>query len=187
MQHPLEFGVAVQLLTPTTDDRPTTNDRTATDIRTQADIRAEARLSCRPQAPYEIVLTLPLDGPEPLEWTLPRGLLTEGLFRACRQGGAEVRPVRRDGRRAVRLTLASPGGEVALEAPAGALGAWLERSLRELPYPAAARRRRPQPLPVWEDLLYPVPLPRRRGADADARPTRLGAPDRDGAGPRRQP
>ncbi|WP_377268517.1 SsgA family sporulation/cell division regulator [Peterkaempfera sp. SMS 1(5)a] len=139
MQDPMETDLAVLLLTP--GGGP-----------------ARARLRLPAEHPHRIRLALHgryATAWTGRHWTLPRGLLAEGLFRPCRQGGVRIRPIVLDGRRGIRLTLAEGPGEPMLETAAAPLGAWLEQTLRHAP----ARPPRRPPAPDWEELLHPAPLP----------------------------
>jgi hypothetical protein len=69
----------------------------------------------------------------PVTWVFARELLVEGVFRACGTGDVRIWPTRMAGRSVVCLALSSPAGDALLEAPAGKVASWLERSLRLVP------------------------------------------------------
>lgn len=92
-----------------------------------------ARLSYRADDPYAVHITFHLGQDSPVTWVFARELLVEGVFRACGQGDVRVWPTRVGGRNVICLALSSPAGDALLEAPAGTVAAWLERTLRRVP------------------------------------------------------
>ena len=92
-----------------------------------------ARFSYRVDDPYAVHVTFHLGQDTPVTWVFARELLVEGVFRACGQGDVRIWPTRLGGRNVVCLALSSPAGDALLEAPAGTVATWLERSLRRVP------------------------------------------------------
>ncbi|MEE1928116.1 SsgA family sporulation/cell division regulator [Streptomyces sp. TRM 70351] len=92
-----------------------------------------ARLVYRADDPYAVHVTFHIGSSGPVHWTFARELLVEGARRSCGEGDVRVWPVRRAGGGALRLALSSPEGEALLEAPAGPVAAWVERTLRLVP------------------------------------------------------
>ena len=92
-----------------------------------------ARFSYRADDPYAVHVTFHLDQDAPVTWVFARELLVEGVFRPCGQGDVRIWPTRVGGRNVICLALSSPAGDALLEAPAGTVAAWLERSLRRVP------------------------------------------------------
>ncbi|MFF9482598.1 SsgA family sporulation/cell division regulator [Streptomyces sp. NPDC014733] len=92
-----------------------------------------ARLAYRTDDPYAVHITFHIGSDAPVNWTFARELLVEGVFRPCGHGDVRVWPTKVDGRSLVCLALSSPDGEALLEAPAAAVSAWLERTLRVVP------------------------------------------------------
>ncbi|MYV54609.1 SsgA family sporulation/cell division regulator [Streptomyces sp. SID3212] len=78
--------------------------------------------------PFAVHATFHIGGGETVEWVFPRDLLAEGLSRPTGTGDVRVYPSRSHGRDVVCVVLASPEGEALLEAPKGALGAFLDRT-----------------------------------------------------------
>ncbi|MEV5479885.1 MULTISPECIES: SsgA family sporulation/cell division regulator [Streptomyces] len=96
-------------------------------------IPVPARLTYRTNDPYAVHVTFHIGSDSPIQWTFARELLVEGVFRPCGDGDVRAWPIRVDGRSLVCLALASPDGEALLQAPAAAVSAWLERTLRVVP------------------------------------------------------
>ncbi|WP_370151922.1 SsgA family sporulation/cell division regulator [Streptacidiphilus sp. EB129] len=96
-------------------------------------IPVPALLSYRANDPFAVHITFHLGQESPVTWVFARELLIEGVFRACGHGDVRVWPTRLNGRSVVCLALSSPAGDALLEAPAGAVASWLERSLRLVP------------------------------------------------------
>ncbi|GAU67980.1 putative cell division protein [Streptomyces sp. NBRC 110611] len=92
-----------------------------------------ARLTYRADDPYAVHVTFHVGSDSPVTWTFARELLVEGVFRPCGQGDVRVWPRKVNGRSVVGMALNSPDGEAVLEAPASAVSAWLERTLRLVP------------------------------------------------------
>lgn len=96
-------------------------------------IPVPARFAYRTDDPYAVHLTFHLGSQEAVRWTFARELLVEGVFRPCGHGDVRVWPAKSQGRSVVMMTLSSPEGNALLEAPATAVTAWLERTLRVVP------------------------------------------------------
>ena len=96
-------------------------------------IPVPARLSYRTDDPYAVHITFHINSDRPVHWTFARELLVEGVFRPCGGGDVRVWPAKVSGRGVVLMALSSPGGDALLEAPAAAVSAWLERTLRIVP------------------------------------------------------
>ncbi|NGN67867.1 SsgA family sporulation/cell division regulator [Streptomyces sp. A7024] len=96
-------------------------------------IGVPARLSYRTADPYAVHVTFHVGSAAPVNWTFARELMVEGVFRPCGHGDVRVWPTKVDDRSVVCMALSSPDGDALLEAPAPALSAWLERTLRVVP------------------------------------------------------
>ncbi|WP_030679503.1 SsgA family sporulation/cell division regulator [Streptomyces rimosus] len=96
-------------------------------------IPVPARLTYRTDDPYAVHVTFHVGSDAPVNWTFARELLVEGVFRPCGHGDVRVWPTKVEGRSLVCMALSSPDGEALLEAPAAAVSAWLERTLRVVP------------------------------------------------------
>ena len=83
--------------------------------------------------PFAVHITFHLGQDSPVTWVFARELLVEGVFRACGHGDVRIWPTRLGGRNVICLALSSPAGDALLEAPAGTVAAWLERTLRLVP------------------------------------------------------
>ncbi|MDQ8705738.1 SsgA family sporulation/cell division regulator [Streptomyces sp. LHD-70] len=96
-------------------------------------IAVPARLTYRTDDPYAVHITFHVGSDQPVNWTFARELLVEGVFRPCGHGDVRAWPTKMDGRSVVLMALSSPDGDALLEAPAAAVSAWLERTLRVVP------------------------------------------------------
>lgn len=96
-------------------------------------IPVPARLTYRTDDPYAVHVTFHIGSDSPVNWTFARELLVEGVFRPCGHGDVRVWPTKVDARSVLCMALSSPDGEALLEAPAAAVSAWLERTLRIVP------------------------------------------------------
>ncbi|MGW0146962.1 SsgA family sporulation/cell division regulator [Streptomyces sp. NPDC003333] len=92
-----------------------------------------ARLGYHSDDPYAVHVTFHITSAQPVHWTFSRDLLIEGVFRPCGHGDVRVWPTKSEGRAVVLMALSSPDGDALLEAPAGQVSAWLERTLRAVP------------------------------------------------------
>jgi hypothetical protein len=93
-------------------------------------IPVPARLSYRTDDPYAVHITFHLGSDAPVNWTFARELIVEGVFRPCGHGDVRIWPTKVNSRSVICLALSSPDGDALLEAPSGAVAAWLERTLR---------------------------------------------------------
>lgn len=75
-----------------------------------------------------------------MNWTFARELLVEGVFRPCGHGDVRIWPTKSDNRPVLCMALSSPDGDALLQAPATAVSAWLERTLRVVPPGTEAER-----------------------------------------------
>ncbi|MEU6660993.1 SsgA family sporulation/cell division regulator [Streptomyces sp. NPDC046821] len=96
-------------------------------------IPVPARLTYRTDDPYAVHIAFHIGSEYPVNWTFARELLVEGVFRPCGHGDVRVWPTKVDRRSVVLMALSSPDGDALLEAPAAAVSAWLERTLRVVP------------------------------------------------------
>jgi hypothetical protein len=93
-------------------------------------IPVPARLCYGTDDPYAVHIAFHTGSENPVHWTFARELMIEGLFRPCGQGDVRVWPTKADDRNVVCMALTSPEGDALLQAPAAAVSAWLERTLR---------------------------------------------------------
>ncbi|WP_030614394.1 SsgA family sporulation/cell division regulator [Streptomyces sclerotialus] len=96
-------------------------------------VAVPARLTYRTDDPYAVHVAFHIGSDSPVNWTFARELLVEGVFRPCGHGDVRVWPTKVEGRSLVCMALSSPDGDALLEAPATAVSAWLERTLRVVP------------------------------------------------------
>ncbi len=96
-------------------------------------IPVPARLLYRTDDPYAVHVTFHIGSDLPVYWAFARELLVEGVFRPSGQGDVRVWPAKEQGRNVICLALRSPDGDALLQAPAPAVAAWLERTLRLVP------------------------------------------------------
>ncbi|MFI8364692.1 SsgA family sporulation/cell division regulator [Streptomyces sp. NPDC085612] len=92
-----------------------------------------ARLLYLAEDPYAVHITFHTGSSAPVEWTFARELLVEGVFRPCGHGDVRIWPTKADNEAVLCMALSSPDGDALLEAPAGSVSAWLERTLRAVP------------------------------------------------------
>ncbi|MEV7173346.1 SsgA family sporulation/cell division regulator [Streptomyces sp. JL4002] len=92
-----------------------------------------ARLLYLAEDPYAVHITFHTGSSAPVEWTFARELLVEGVFRPCGHGDVRIWPTKVDNEAVLCMALSSPDGDALLEAPAGSVSAWLERTLRAVP------------------------------------------------------
>lgn len=93
-------------------------------------VAVPARLSYRSDDPYAVHMDFHISSRCPVHWTFARELLVEGVFRPSGQGDVRVWPTKVGSREVICMALSSPDGDALLEAPASAVSAWLERTLR---------------------------------------------------------
>ncbi|MFG2295309.1 SsgA family sporulation/cell division regulator [Streptomyces sp. NPDC048603] len=103
-------------------------------------VAVPARLLYRTTDPYAVHITFHAGSSAPVNWTFARELLVEGVFRPCGQGDVRIWPTKVDGKAVLCMALSSPDGDALMEAPAAALSAWLERTLRVVPPGTEAER-----------------------------------------------
>ncbi|WP_455353489.1 SsgA family sporulation/cell division regulator [Streptomyces sp. SYSU K217416] len=96
-------------------------------------IAVPARLAYRTDDPYAVHIIFHIGSDFPVHWTFARELLVEGVFRPCGHGDVRIWPTKAGTRSIVCMALSSPEGDALLEAPAVAVSAWLERTLRVVP------------------------------------------------------
>ncbi|GAA2713858.1 MULTISPECIES: SsgA family sporulation/cell division regulator [Streptomyces] len=96
-------------------------------------IPVPSRLTYRTADPYAVHLTFHITSKQPVTWTFARDLLVEGVFRAAGAGDVRIFPGRDGDRAVVCVALSSPDGTALLRAPARAVSAWLDRTLRAVP------------------------------------------------------
>ncbi|HWB65733.1 MAG TPA: SsgA family sporulation/cell division regulator [Mycobacteriales bacterium] len=72
-------------------------------------------------------------GPEVVEWTFARSLLTDGVTHAVGDGDVRVWPASADGRPGVCLALSSPFGQALFEAPLTPIVQFLSHSYQLVP------------------------------------------------------
>ncbi|WP_431782383.1 SsgA family sporulation/cell division regulator [Streptomyces chumphonensis] len=102
-------------------------------------VAVPAKLLYRTDDPYAVHVSFHIGSDSPVHWTFARELLVEGVFRPSGHGDVRVWPLsaghggRPHRRNAVCMALSSPEGEALLQAPAGPVAAWVERTLRLVP------------------------------------------------------
>ncbi|WP_405980497.1 SsgA family sporulation/cell division regulator [Streptomyces sp. NBC_00158] len=103
-------------------------------------IPVPAKLLYLASDPYAVHVTFHTGSSTPVNWTFARELLVEGVFRPCGHGDVRIWPVKIDSQSVLCMALSSPDGDALLEAPACAVSAWLERTLRVVPPGTEAER-----------------------------------------------
>ncbi|MET9959088.1 SsgA family sporulation/cell division regulator [Streptomyces sp. NPDC006326] len=103
-------------------------------------IAVPARLVYLADDPYAVHITFHTGSSTPVNWTFARELLVEGVFRPCGHGDVRIWPTKVDDEAVLCMALSSPDGDALLEAPAPAVSAWLERTLRAVPPGSEAER-----------------------------------------------
>ncbi|CAL9413168.1 Sporulation-specific cell division protein SsgB [Streptomyces sp. enrichment culture] len=96
-------------------------------------IPVPARFVYRSDDPYAVHITFHFGSDTPVYWTFSRELLVEGVFRPSGHGDVRVWPTKIDTRSVICVALSSPDGDALIQAPAVAVSAWLERTLRLVP------------------------------------------------------
>ena len=102
-------------------------------LSSERSVPVPAKLGYRSDDPYAVHIAFHINSDRPVHWTFARELLVEGVFRPCGNGDVRVWPTKVSGRGVVLMSLTSPDGDALLEAPAAAVSAWLERTLRAVP------------------------------------------------------
>ncbi|WP_030299917.1 SsgA family sporulation/cell division regulator [Streptomyces katrae] len=103
-------------------------------------IAVPARLVYLTDDPYAVHITFHAGSSTPVNWTFARELLVEGVFRPCGHGDVRIWPTKVDNKAVLCMALTSPDGDALLEAPAGSVSAWLERTLCVVPPGTEAER-----------------------------------------------
>ncbi|KJY18082.1 sporulation protein SsgA, partial [Streptomyces sp. NRRL S-444] len=124
--------------------------------------------------PYAVPSTFHAVPSTPVNWTFARELLVEGVFRPCGHGDVRIWPTKVDNKAVLCMALTSPDGDALLEAPAGSVSAWLERTLHVVPPGTEAERlglddalaELLAPTPA-DDLWMRDPWPSDESADGD--------------------
>ncbi|MFC7218503.1 SsgA family sporulation/cell division regulator [Streptomyces polyrhachis] len=96
-------------------------------------ISVPAKLAYRSDDPYAVHITFHVGSAAPVNWTFARELLVEGVFRPCGHGDVRIWPTKVAGQNVICMALTSPDGDALMEAPAAAVSAWLERTMRLVP------------------------------------------------------
>ncbi|MFD9416295.1 SsgA family sporulation/cell division regulator [Streptomyces goshikiensis] len=134
-----------------------------------------ARLVYLTDDPYAVHIVFHTGSSAPVDWTFSRELLVEGVFRPCGHGDVRIWPTKIGNKAVLCMALSSPDGDALLEAPAGSVSAWLERTLRVVPPGTEADRlgldaalaKLLTPTPA-DDLWLRDPWPSDESADGDA-------------------
>lgn len=137
-------------------------------------IPVPARLTYRTEDPYAVHITFHIGSDFPVHWTFARELLVEGVFRPCGNGDVRIWPTKIERRSVICVALTSPDGDALLEAPSGAVAAWVERTLRLVPPGTETERLGIDagiagllaPLPA-DDLWLSDPWPSEGSADGE--------------------
>ncbi|NWF24878.1 SsgA family sporulation/cell division regulator [Streptomyces sp. PKU-EA00015] len=97
-------------------------------------VAVPTRLVYRVSDPYAVHIAFHIDTPDPVSWTFGRDLLIDGVYRPSGEGDVRIWPATvHEERSAICLLLSAPDGNAVLRAPATALTAWLERTMRLVP------------------------------------------------------
>lgn len=113
-----------------------------------------ARLTYRVGDPYAVHIDFHCDTRSPVHWVFGRDLLIDGVYRPSGQGDVRIWPTQISEERAVVcLSLTTADGTAVLRAPALALSAWLERTMRLVP-------------PGREHVVVPAPTAARTPGSA---------------------
>lgn len=100
---------------------------------TGSTLPVRADLHYDPRDPYAVRVAFHTGGPEVVEWTFARELLTEGVSRASGEGDVQVWPSSDDGRPIVYLALSSPSGRALFETGMDELVGFLTRTYVAVP------------------------------------------------------
>lgn len=115
-QHPVVADVALDLALECLDDSGLSH-------------RIDTVLGYHRHDPYAVTMTF-LAGDEPLTWTFGRDLLLAGLHEPAGAGDVHIAPgFDHLGQSVVLVTLSSPDGRLLLEADAGQVSEFLDRTL----------------------------------------------------------
>jgi hypothetical protein len=104
----------------------------------QAVVPLVASLHYSGSDPYAIRMAFHVGTEEPVEWIFARDLLADGLVTPEGDGDVQIWPSAADGQArgplsVVNIKLSSPFGEAHFEAPAAAIGNFLDRTFRIVP------------------------------------------------------
>lgn len=83
--------------------------------------------------PYAVHVAFRTGGPEVVEWTFARSLLSEGVSGPAGAGDVQVWPEEAETGPVVCLALSSPSGRALFEVPPGQLGRFLSRTYAAVP------------------------------------------------------
>ncbi|MEU3723912.1 SsgA family sporulation/cell division regulator [Streptomyces sp. NPDC031705] len=103
-------------------------------------IPVPAKLLYLTDDPYAVHVTFHIGSSAPVHWTFARELLVEGVFRPSGHGDVRIWPTKIGDESVLCMALNSPDGDALLEAPAGAVSAWLEHTLHVVPPGTEAER-----------------------------------------------
>lgn len=83
--------------------------------------------------PYAMRVAFHTGGPDVVEWTFARSLLTDGVTHPVGEGDVQVWPSHSAGRPVVCISLSSPSGRALFEAPLTALVEFLTKTYAVVP------------------------------------------------------
>jgi hypothetical protein len=83
--------------------------------------------------PYAVRIAFHTGGPELVEWTFARSLLTDGVTHPVGEGDVQVWPSHAGGKPVVCLSLSSPSGRALFEAPLAQLVEFLTKTYAVVP------------------------------------------------------
>lgn len=83
--------------------------------------------------PYAVHVAFRTGGPEVVEWTFARSLLTDGVCGPAGEGDVQVWPENADAGPVVCLALSSPSGRALFEVPPAQLRSFLTRTYAAVP------------------------------------------------------
>jgi len=83
--------------------------------------------------PYAVRVAFHTGGPEVVEWTFARALLTDGVTHPVGEGDVQVWPSHSGGRPVVCISLSSPSGRAMFEAPLSQLVEFLTKTYAVVP------------------------------------------------------
>jgi hypothetical protein len=104
----------------------------------QAVVPLVASLHYSGSDPYAIRMAFHVGAEDPVEWIFARDLLADGLVTPKGDGDVQIWPLAADGQAqgplsVLNIKLSSPFGEAHFEAPAAAIGNFLDRTFRIVP------------------------------------------------------
>ncbi|MDQ1746557.1 MAG: hypothetical protein QOD07_820 [Frankiaceae bacterium] len=83
--------------------------------------------------PYAVRVAFHTGGPDVVEWTFARALLTDGVTHPVGEGDVQVWPSHSGGRPVVCISLSSPSGRAMFEAPLSQLVEFLTKTYAVVP------------------------------------------------------